>query len=269
MCAIISWNGKITNRILRKLIHNAQQWGPHAAGVAFRNQQGTTTVVKRPVHPVRFLHICGNEIAHASRHEQGIAHVRHMTCGANTERNAHPFTYDKYCFAHNGIVTNWEEFAPAGAQVDSECFGPLIAQKNINPAWGSAGLVWMQQDEDGSNAYCYRRNQFLEAGVFESPVDGSPVTIVATNIQIAGGTGLIWKNARKIELEEGVAYRLKNDGLEPVWNDCHLEHTGHRPTRIWTGYHEDVEEWPEEGEGEANSGVVVAGPHGGPEGGPD
>lgn len=36
-----------------------------------------------------------------------LAHVRLASVGAVTVRNAHPFVYGRWCFAHNGTITDW------------------------------------------------------------------------------------------------------------------------------------------------------------------
>lgn len=234
MCAIIGWNGKISASILTQMIKNAAPWGPHATGLAYVEGTGAdakTVIFKKPVRPDDFVDEFRDEVAKAAEATQGIAHVRHRTHGPNTERNAHPFSYEGIHFIHNGIISNYRAFTP-DAEVDSECLGPLIQNRNITPARGSCGVAWIENNK----VYVYRRNQCLGFIKMKSPVNKKPLTVVVTSSRIAMLKAFEKHWIEQGELEEGVAFHITPSGLSREWDDQDYASPDEEREEIWTGF---------------------------------
>lgn len=232
MCAIFGWNGTISNTILRTLFENSLRWGPHAAGIAWvedgkqlvfkkaglQDHEGRSPALK--LQGVRLLLRNHNHrVERASDSTIGLGHTRFKTHGPNSDACAHPFTFkkssDELVFAHNGILHNYRNFAPK-AVVDSECLGPLLHCRQPGLAQGSCGVVWLQENK----LYAYRRNQHLHAVTGISPVDGNPLTVVATSVTIS--RFIFGDEWTETELEEGVAYLVNPGEVVEVWSDRHI-----------------------------------------------
>ena len=218
MCAIISWSqfkGSrcVTASAVRNMFVNAIPWGPHSAGLAYGN-----VLFKKAIHPEMFIRNHFDELEKAAKAPAGFGHVRWATHGSKVDRNAHPFEHvtesgSRIIYGHNGIIRNYQELA-GNVEVDSQCLGQLIQNKDITPAQGSRGLIWMENEQ----LYCYRREQSLSGWTFYK--NELPFTIVATRkeiINIPDFRGLTI--AKVTHLVEGVAYRVNPWGLEEVWRD--------------------------------------------------
>lgn len=55
-----------------------------------------------------------------------LAHVRLASVGAVTVRNAHPFVHGRWCFAHNGTITDWGRHQPTLEKLIPDHFRKLI-----------------------------------------------------------------------------------------------------------------------------------------------
>lgn len=235
MCAIIGWAGTIKNVLLRQLFQNAAPFGPHAVGLAYAEPgNDTPSVFKRAVHPSAFLRNCNHRIERAANFKLGFGHVRYATHGANTDRNAHPFTHGNIVYAHNGMISNYLSLQ-LGIEVDSECLGPLISEKSLQRAVGSVGLVWF----DGAEMFIYRKNQFLMAATWRF-ADDNFLTIVASRQQIIPSSLLVIPHETHT-LGEGDAYRVTSRGIECAWSVPRVEEPRYQWNRC-TGQVDDEEE---------------------------
>lgn len=182
---------------------------------------------KRAIHPHLFLRNCNHRIERAASYELGFGHVRWGTHGDTRDsRNAHPFFYEEdgvhYTFAHNGIISNYRHITP-NAVVDSECFGPLIANKSTMPANGSAGLVWFEESENHEpKMFIYRRNQNLGASRVTF-LDGTMAVLVHSRRGFVTDSAIrdLTIDIEKLTVTEGTAYEVLPDaeGLSAAWVD--------------------------------------------------
>lgn len=220
MCAITGWAGSIDYRLLKLICTGTEFGGTHAAGYAYvtSTSKSGCRFFKKAGSPgesgMKVLLKHKDRIKLASRAKLGFVHARFGTHGSNTDANAHPFVSDGVVFCHNGIIRNYHELMPT-ATVDSECLGPLINKRRVDMATGSCGLVWIEN----SKLYCYRRNQSLSVVTGISPVDGEPISFVASRPSMSAE--FIFEGSRfvKTTLDEGVAYELTPTGPVRVWDD--------------------------------------------------
>lgn len=121
-----------------------------------------------------------NNLSHISKKVESdcfLGHIRASTGGDVTFNNCHPFSYEEYSFAHNGIINNFntikrelvnslEEdlFLSIKAQTDSEHLFFLIMNYlrlqegvvDIQEAVKSA-LEWIVDKQKGLNSDCYSK----------------------------------------------------------------------------------------------------------------
>jgi len=89
------------------------------------------------------------EVTEAAISGMFIGHTRAATQGDITSANAHPFLMDGIAFAHNGIISNDEDFGKY--EVDSMSLIHGIKARDFHKYQGPIALVWIENGK--LNAY--------------------------------------------------------------------------------------------------------------------
>lgn len=122
MCQLlgVSSNNSVNIEFSLKEFQCRGERNPHGFGFAFY-QAGEVKIIKEP-KPLSSVDVTGGELSFSSKII--IGHVRLASCGRKKHENTHPFKQEKWCFAHNGTVSeiksfSLERFKPEG-ETDSE-----------------------------------------------------------------------------------------------------------------------------------------------------
>ena len=241
MCAIIGWSGKMPTGLLFQLLIAAEHRGRDSTGIGYLDPEtGRNITLKQAVPADVFIEENREKIAKLSKAAQGIAHTRRASKSMPiNNRNAHPFIYKAFVFAHNGALKNWRALvndwigtnetsnAPDSdylaeylekVTTDSMALGPLIERRNFAPAFGSFGLVWLY----GNDAYAFRSKKELTSAKIvwsyaNAPEETHMLTLVASTWEIITAalakTANLRYDAENVLLEENHIYKFSSTGI--------------------------------------------------------
>lgn len=254
-CAIISWRGKLPKGLLTQLLLKSERRGHDSTGLAFRLADSNVSY-RQAVTASDFVSEPDNNkfLGDARRATVGIAHTRRASPGMPIDnKNAHPFLYWQYFFAHNGKIQNWRELqghlvdhftsiadSSSGeskrtaewcvnyvknAQTDSKILGPYIHTEDFTPVIGCMALVWLRGDQ----AYVTRMAKEATATTVvwryinppkDEKIEDNMVTLVGSTHEIieeslkALDRTIEYDRGDFNDFPEGVIYRLEPTGLK-------------------------------------------------------
>lgn len=218
MCAIVAFAGSTTRKTFKTLLRSAESNGPRSTGVVYVDDETREIISwKRAVSASYAIRNHNRRIDAAADSFLAFGHTRWPTHGDVIDRNAHPFEHEGIIFAHNGVVPNYQQIMP-DAVVDSECLGILIKDRNIAPARGSVGLIWMEKIGNDPQMFIYRHSQQLTAVCHHTDKVDKYTTFVASRPWMYP-KGILEDERNLAVVEEGVAYQVTPDGLVEAWRN--------------------------------------------------
>ena len=126
MCAIIGWTGHLPKGLLSSLLVQSGSRGKDSTGLAFygsfetevkdlegKDKKATLNghaCYRKAVEPAEYVKTYKTVTKNARVSPVGIGHTRRASPGMPIDdKNAHPFQYWDFHFAHNGKVENWHD----------------------------------------------------------------------------------------------------------------------------------------------------------------
>ncbi len=247
MCGIISWKGQLPAGLLSKLLIKSQTRGKDSTGIAYRDERNKQTLIYKHTTPARaFVKANNKECGEARRSLLGIGHTRRAS--PNTPiitETAHPFTYGRLVYAHNGIVREWKrirsELVPyyervaqgkyedpkmsevealravkalKKAQTDSMILGVCLQVRDFSLCKGAIAMVWIDRDK----TYAFRTAKELSAATITwgknsvSTITASTDKIIEDAVSECEGCGV----DAYYQLDEGIFYEIQQDGVHEV-----------------------------------------------------
>lgn len=149
MCGLFGFIGipsEATKNVVFNLGLDNERRGKDSSGIAYAYQRGF--IVNKKVDVIsNFLKT--RKANRALESSVIIGHTRLATHGEVNWKNAHPFRHGKWIFAHNGVISNFEELnllLKKKYKVDSQVIGGLLPDR-INLLRGSFAIVAINTDE--------------------------------------------------------------------------------------------------------------------------
>lgn len=163
MCGLMAGNGKLKSEIIMSLCCANVSRGKDSSGVAYWKDRAKIRKIAQ--HPLTAFPITLKDaIDSAGEAPAMLGHTRLASHGAVTSANAHPYLVDGIAFAHNGVITNSEDFGKYA--VDSMALIHGIKARDFSRFVGSIALVWLEQGK----LYAYRKGNPLFRGTIKRAV---------------------------------------------------------------------------------------------------
>ena len=219
MCGLVGASGTPEEKIVKTLGCFSAERGTDSAGIGWL-EGNSLKYVKNVGHPITLIHgELSESIKIACQNNELIFHTRQATMGSVTPKNCHPFIDRRVLFAHNGVISNPDEFGKY--EVDSESLIHGILKRNFGKYIGSIALLWIQ----GNILYAYSC--------------GSPLFYGKLN-------GTIYLASDKSYLQEARCTKVKEcrEGLVYAMRNGAILNTVHVPANKITEYNVKDLEYP-------------------------
>lgn len=149
MCGLYGYIGEpseMSQIALYELGIDNERRGKDSSGLAYL-RDGKFHVTKRVEESSKFLE--RTPVMNSLLSPTVIGHTRLATHGEVNWKNAHPFKYGKWIFAHNGVISNYEDLNKelgTNYEVDSQVIGALLPDR-IHLLQGYYAIVAINTDE--------------------------------------------------------------------------------------------------------------------------